>query len=111
MKKLHVHVKVKDHANVLLALECAKFLDDTARAWSADLHQLATVFVFHSPELGDELDAEVIADLPGLPSTSKGLSIVGQQWFDDQLYLRKQAAAARVERARKAAAARWGGEE
>ena len=110
MKKLHVHIKIKDAAHTQLALDCARFLGDTAKAWSGDLHYLHTVLIFTVPELNNGAAAEVVADIPNLPSTSKGLSIVGQQWFEDQLELKQAHAKMRASRAKKAAQARWGKE-
>lgn len=109
-KKLHVHIKLRHTTDCTLGLECAKFIDQTARSWSADLHQLATVFVFTCPQLADGVPCEVVADIPGLPSTSQALSILGQQWLEDQFEIRDTRNKLRVERARAAAKARWGTE-
>ena len=110
-KKLHIHIKLKDSKDAALALDCAKYMANVASNWSAGLNQLATVFVFTCPDLEDGVIAEVIADIPSLPSTSKGLSLIGQEWFEEQLALRDMQAKARADRARKAAQARWGGDE
>lgn len=107
-KKLHVHIKVKNSTDASLALDCARFLAQTADAWSAGLTQLTSAFVFTAVELGDELLCEVTADVPNYPATSKGLSVVGQAWLEDAIAQRDQLAKLRAERARKAAAARWG---
>lgn len=107
-KKLHLQIKMRAPSDATLAMDCARFVAQTAVAWSGGLTQLHSVFVFTVGELGDGLTCEVVADVPGFPATSKGLSLVGQTWLEDALAQRDQLAQLRVERARKAAAARWG---
>ena len=107
-RKLHVHVKVKRPTDCALAIDCARFVADTAREWSAGLTQLTSVFVFTVAELGEDLLCEVQAEVVGLPSTSKALSLLGQTWFEDQIELARIRASVRAEKARRAANARWG---
>jgi hypothetical protein len=107
-KKLHLQIKLRAPSDANLAMDCARFVAQTADAWSAGLTQLHSVFVFTVGELGDGLACEVVAEVPSFPATSKGLSLVGQTWLEDALAQRDQLAQLRIERARKAAAARWG---
>lgn len=107
-KKLHVQIKIATATDASLALDCARFVAQTAEAWSAGLNVLHSVFVFTVECLGDDLRCEVVADVPNYPATSKGLSLVGQAWLEDALEQRDQLAKLRAERARKAAVARWG---
>lgn len=107
-KKLHVQIKLRNPADANLALDCARFVAQTADAWSAGLNMLHSVFIFTAVELGDGLVCEVSADVPTFPATSKGLSLVGQTWLEDAIAQRDQLSKLRAERARKAAAARWG---
>ena len=111
MAKVHVHIKVRESCYTSIAIECAKFIGDTANAWSLGAHELCSVFIFTCVDLPEGVPVEVTVDIPTLPSTAKGLSIVGQQWFEDTLHLREKQAQARTERAKKAAAARWGSDE
>ena len=107
-KKLHLHIKLRHCTDATLALDCARFVAQTAEAWSAGLTKLHSVFMFTVAELGDDLPCEVTAEVVNFPATSKGLSLVGQAWLEDALAQRDQLAKLRAERARKAAAARWG---
>jgi hypothetical protein len=109
-RKLHLHIKVRQPADAALALDCARFVAQTATEWSAGLTRLHSLFVFTVAELPESIKCEVDADVPGLPNTSKALSLLGQTWFEDQLAISELATQARAERARKAAQARWGKE-
>jgi hypothetical protein len=106
MRKFFVHIKLRNPANAQLALDTAKFIGVTAELWSAGVNQLAGIHIWPVSDL--QVEADVTVDVPMLPSTSTGLSIVGQQWFEDQLDLQRKKSELRAERARKAAAARWG---
>jgi len=107
-RKLHIHIKLRQSTDAMLALECARYVAHTAAEWSAGLTKLHSVFVFTVAELPIDVRCEVDADVPNLPNTSKALGLLGQQWFEDQIELAELAAQTRAERARKAAQARWG---
>ena len=109
-RKLHIHIKLRNNADAQLALDCVRFIAQQASDWSAGLTKLHSVFLFTTPDLPESVPFEIDADVPGLPNTGKGLSLLGQTWMEDQIELARLKADIRAEKARRAAQTRWGTE-
>lgn len=106
MNKAHVYIEISDSRNTQLALDGAKFIDQTLRAWSMDRHCVGNVYLVQTDYRADAGEFSVTLD--SFPNTAAAMTEVANQWFSDQLADRLRRSELRQDKARKAAAARWG---